>query len=50
MDGARGHGASPGAAALVGGVIGVALGAGAMFTKNMVEERDRAEKKSGREV
>ena len=50
VDGARGQGASPGAAALVGGVIGVALGAGAMFTRNTAEERDKAEKKSGREV
>ncbi len=50
VNGARGQGASPGAAALVGGVIGVALGAGAMFTRNMAEERDRAENKSGREV
>jgi hydrogenase small subunit len=42
VGGARGQGASPGAAALVGGVVGVAVGAGAMFVKNMVEERDQA--------
>jgi hydrogenase small subunit len=42
IGGARGQGASPGAAALVGGVVGVALGAGAMFVKNMAEDRDRA--------
>ncbi|PKM15162.1 MAG: hydrogenase 2 small subunit [Gammaproteobacteria bacterium HGW-Gammaproteobacteria-2] len=41
IDGARGGGASPGAAALVGGVVGVALGAGAVFVKRMAEERDR---------
>jgi hydrogenase small subunit len=42
VGGARGQGASPGAAALVGGAVGVALGAGAMFVKNMVEDRDQA--------
>lgn len=41
IDGARGGGASPGAAALVGGVVGVALGAGAVFVKRMAEDRDR---------
>ncbi|HWS25472.1 MAG TPA: hydrogenase small subunit [Xanthomonadales bacterium] len=54
VDGARGKGASPGAAALVGGVVGVALGAGAMFVKQMAAERDQpsdgARKKSGQEV
>lgn len=53
VDGARGHGASPGAAALVGGVVGVALGAGAMFVKDMAQERDQAraaQKKPEREV
>ena len=50
VDGARGQGASPGATALVGGVVGVALGAGAMFVKQMADERDQIEKKSGREV
>ncbi|MDX2299193.1 MAG: hydrogenase small subunit [Xanthomonadaceae bacterium] len=51
IDGARGEGASPGAAALVGGVVGVALGAGAMFVKRMAEDRDReqAAPKSERE-
>jgi hydrogenase small subunit len=42
VGGARGQGASPGAAALVGGAVGVALGAGAMFVRNMVEDRDQA--------
>lgn len=50
VDGARGQGASPGATALVGGFVGVALGAGAMFVKQMADERDQIEKKSGREV
>lgn len=42
IDAAKGKGASPGAAALVGGAIGVALGAGAMFVKNMAADRDKA--------
>ncbi len=41
VGGAHGQGASAGAAALVGGVVGVALGAGAMFVKNMAEDRDQ---------
>jgi len=41
IDGARGGSVSPGAAALVGGVVGVALGAGAVFVKRMAEDRDR---------
>src|SRR3546814_10470559 len=36
INGARGGGTSPGAAALVGGVVGVALGAGAVFVKRKI--------------
>ena len=53
VDGARGNGASPGAAGLVGGIVGVALGAGAMFVKDMAQERDQAtaaQTKPAREV
>ena len=38
----KGEGASAGAAGLVGGVVGVAIGAGAMFVKEMGADRDRA--------
>jgi hydrogenase small subunit len=41
VDGAHGHGASAGAAALVGGVVGVALGAGAMFVRESAKNGDQ---------
>jgi hydrogenase small subunit len=40
VDGARGSGASAGAAALVAGTVGVAIGAGAMFVKRIADARE----------